>query len=78
MPEQKTTHQLRRRIRHLEHNLWDITAHCSVEREHRMSLKALVGVRSSSLFESHVLSFRSHIQRESIPFHQMFPIGITT
>jgi hypothetical protein len=43
VPEQNTNHQLRRRIRHLEHNLWDITAHCSVERECRMSLEALVG-----------------------------------
>jgi hypothetical protein len=42
-PEQKTNHQLRRRIRHLEHNLWDITARCSAERERRMSLEALVG-----------------------------------
>jgi hypothetical protein len=43
MPELKTNHQLRRRIRHLEHNLWDITARCSAERERRMSLEALVG-----------------------------------
>jgi hypothetical protein len=43
MPEQKTNHQLRRRIRHLEHNLRDITAHCSVERERRMSFEVLVG-----------------------------------
>jgi hypothetical protein len=43
MPEQKTNHQLRRRIRHLEHNLWDIISCCSAEREHRMSLEALVG-----------------------------------
>jgi hypothetical protein len=42
-PEQKTNHQLRRRIRHLEHNLRDITARCSAERERRMSLEALVG-----------------------------------
>jgi hypothetical protein len=42
-PEQKINHQLRRRIRHLEHNLRDITARCSVERERRMSLKVLVG-----------------------------------
>jgi hypothetical protein len=27
--EQKTNHQLRRRIRHLEHDLRDITAHCN-------------------------------------------------
>jgi hypothetical protein len=43
MPEQRTNHQLRRRIRHLEHNLRDITARCSTERECRMSLEALVG-----------------------------------
>jgi hypothetical protein len=43
MPEQSTNHQLRRRIRHLEHDLRDITAHCSAERECRMSLEALVG-----------------------------------
>jgi hypothetical protein len=42
-PEQRTNHQLRRRIRHLEHDLWDITACCSAERERRMSLEALVG-----------------------------------
>jgi hypothetical protein len=42
-PEQRTNHQLRRRIRHLEHDLRDITARCSAEREHRMSLEALVG-----------------------------------
>jgi hypothetical protein len=42
-PEQRTNHQLCRRIRHLEHNLRDITARCSAEHEHRMSLEALVG-----------------------------------
>jgi hypothetical protein len=42
-PEQRTNHQLRRRIQHLEHNLRDITARCSAEREHRMSLEALIG-----------------------------------
>jgi hypothetical protein len=42
-PEQKTNHQLRCRIQHLEHNLRDITARCSAERECRMSLEALVG-----------------------------------
>jgi hypothetical protein len=41
--EQKTNHQLRHRIRHLEHDLRDITTRCSAEREHRMSLEALVG-----------------------------------
>jgi hypothetical protein len=42
-PEQKTNHQLRRRVRHLEHNPRDITARYSAERECRMSLEALVG-----------------------------------
>jgi hypothetical protein len=42
-PEQRTNHKLRRRIRHLEHDLRDITAHCSAKREHRMSLEALIG-----------------------------------
>jgi hypothetical protein len=42
-PEQKINHQLRRRIQHLEHNLRDITARYSAERECRMSLEALVG-----------------------------------
>jgi hypothetical protein len=41
--EQRTNHQLRRCIRHLEHNLRDIIAHCSGERELRMSLEVLVG-----------------------------------
>jgi hypothetical protein len=43
MPEQKINHQLRRHIRHLEHNLRDIIARCSAERERRMSLEVLVG-----------------------------------
>jgi hypothetical protein len=42
-PEQRVKHQLRRRIRHLEYNLRDITARCNAERERRMSLEALVG-----------------------------------
>jgi hypothetical protein len=41
--EQKINHQLRCRIRHLEHNLRDITARCSAERERLMNLEALVG-----------------------------------
>jgi hypothetical protein len=40
--EQKINHQLCRRIRHLEHDLRDITARCNAERERRMSLEALV------------------------------------
>jgi hypothetical protein len=42
-PGQRTNHQLCRRIRHLEHDMRDITARCSAERERRMSLEALVG-----------------------------------
>jgi hypothetical protein len=41
--EQRTNHQLRRCIRHLEHDLRDITACCSAERECRISLEVLVG-----------------------------------
>jgi hypothetical protein len=41
--EQRTNHQLRSHIRHLEHKLRDITAHCSAECERRMSLEMLVG-----------------------------------
>jgi hypothetical protein len=42
-PGQRINHQLRRRVRHLEHDLRDITAHCQAERERRMTLEALVG-----------------------------------
>jgi hypothetical protein len=42
-PEQRINHQLRRRVRHLEHDLRDITARCQAERERRMALEALVG-----------------------------------
>jgi hypothetical protein len=42
-PEQRVKHQLRHRIRHLEHNLRDITTRCNAERERHMSLEALVG-----------------------------------
>jgi hypothetical protein len=45
--EQRANHQLRRRIRHLEHNLRDITTRCNAERERRMSLEALVGGKTS-------------------------------
>jgi hypothetical protein len=46
-PEQRIHHQLRRRIRHLEHNLRDITTRCNAERERRMSLETLVGGNTS-------------------------------
>jgi hypothetical protein len=47
-PEQRINHQLRRRIRHLEHNLRDITARCNAERKRRMSLEALIGGKIST------------------------------
>jgi hypothetical protein len=48
---------LRRRIRHLEHDLRDITARCQAERELRMALEALVGGNVSNPF----LTSRSHL-----------------
>jgi hypothetical protein len=42
-PEQRINHQLRRRVRHLEHDLRDITAHCQAKRKRRMTLEVLVG-----------------------------------
>jgi hypothetical protein len=47
MPEQRANHQPHRHIRHLEHNLRDLTARCNAERERRMSLEALVGGKTS-------------------------------
>jgi hypothetical protein len=58
-PEQKMNHQLRRHIQHLEHNLRDITACCSAERERRMSLEALVRGKIFILIQFSCLSFRS-------------------
>jgi hypothetical protein len=45
--EQRINHQLRRRIRHLEHNLRDITARYNAERERRMNLEVFVGGKTS-------------------------------
>jgi hypothetical protein len=44
-PEQRISDQLCRRVRHLKHDLKDITARCQAERERRMALEALVGVK---------------------------------
>jgi hypothetical protein len=49
-PEQRINHQLHCRIRHLEHDLRDITARCHAERERRMSLEALVGGKNFHLY----------------------------
>jgi hypothetical protein len=56
-PEQRTSHQLCRRVRHLEHDLRDITTRCQAERERRMALKALVGGNVSNPF----LTSRPHL-----------------
>jgi hypothetical protein len=77
-PEQRTNHQLRRRIRHLEHDLRNITVRCSAERECRMSLEALVGGKILILMRFSCLSFRSDIQRESVPLLQIFLTGTIT
>jgi hypothetical protein len=57
-PEQRINHQLRRCVRHLEHELRDITARCHAEHERRMTLEALVGVKLPSSFDS-MLELRS-------------------
>jgi hypothetical protein len=41
--EQRTNHQLHYRIRHLEHDLRDITTRCSAELERRMNLEVVIG-----------------------------------
>jgi hypothetical protein len=41
--EQRANHQLRRRIRNLEHDLRDITVRHCAERERRMSLETAIG-----------------------------------
>jgi hypothetical protein len=41
--EQTINHQLCRRIRHLEHDLRDITTHCCAERVRRMNLEVVIG-----------------------------------
>jgi hypothetical protein len=50
--EQRTNHQLRRCIRHLEQDLRDMTARCCAERERRMSLEALIGGKIFTLIYS--------------------------
>jgi hypothetical protein len=48
--EQRANYQLLHRIRHLEHDLWDITAGCCAERECCMSLEVVIG---SEIFIPH-------------------------
>jgi hypothetical protein len=58
-PEQRISHQLRRRVRHLEQDLRDVTARCQAERERRMALEALVGGKYLQLLDS-VLIYASN------------------
>jgi hypothetical protein len=67
---------LRHRIRHLEHDLRDITTHCHAEHERRMSLEALVGVKLPSSFDS-MLELRSSFLT-TVLLPQMSPIGTVT
>jgi hypothetical protein len=46
-----------RRVRHLVHDLRDITTRCQAERERRMALEALVGGNVSNSF----LTSRPHL-----------------
>jgi hypothetical protein len=73
-PEQKINHQLRCRVRHLEHDLWDITARYQAERERRMALEALVGGKH---FHRHLGSTLApgSLSLTTVPLSQMSLIG---
>jgi hypothetical protein len=75
-PEQRINRQLRRRVRHLEHDLRDITARCQAEREHRMALEALVGGNHSKLLLDPALTLGSPPLTVLLP--QMFLTGTIT
>jgi hypothetical protein len=76
-PEQRISHQLRRRVRLLEHDLRDITAHCQAERERRMALEALVGGKYLQLLLDFVLTSGS-LPLTTTPLSQMSLIGRIT
>jgi hypothetical protein len=76
-PEQRINHQLRRRVRHLERDLWDITARCQAERERRMALEALVGGKYLQLLLDSVLTPGS-LPLTTTPLSQMSLIGTIT
>jgi hypothetical protein len=76
-PEQRINHQLRRRVRHLEHDLRDITARCQAERERRMALEALVGGKLLQLLSESMLTFGS-LPLMTTPLSQMSLIGTIT
>jgi hypothetical protein len=70
MPEQRISHHLRPRIRHLEHNLRDITARCNAEREHRISLEALVGGKITNFIRLPYLISNLHLT--TVPLFRCF------
>jgi hypothetical protein len=76
-PEQRTNHQLRRRVRHLEPDLRDITACCQAERERRMALEALVGGKHFHIHFDSMLAPGS-LSLTTVLLSQMFPIGTVT
>jgi hypothetical protein len=75
--EQRTNHQLRRRVRHLEHDLRDITARCQAEHERRMALEALVGGKHFHLHLDSMLAPGS-LFLTTVFLSQMFPTGTVT
>jgi hypothetical protein len=76
-PEQRINHQLRRRVRHLKHDLRDITARCQAERERRMALEALVGGKHLQLLSDSTLTSGS-LPLMTTPLSQMSLIGTIT
>jgi hypothetical protein len=76
-PDQRINHQLRRRVRHLEHDLWDITARCQAERERRMALEELAGGKHFHLHLDSMLAPGS-LSLTTVLLSQMFPTGTVT
>jgi hypothetical protein len=74
-PEQRINHQLRRRVRHLEHDLWDITARCQAKRERR--IEALVGGKHFQLLLDSALTPGS-LPLTIVPPSQMSLTSTTT
>jgi hypothetical protein len=76
-PEQKINHQLRRRVRHLEHDLRDITTRYQAECERRMALEALVGGKYFHLHLDSMLTLGSQ-SLTTVPLSQTFLTGTVT
>jgi hypothetical protein len=75
--EQRVNHQLRRRVRHLEHDLRDITACCQAERERHMALEALVGGKYLQLLLASMLTL-GPLPLTTTPLSKMSLIGTIT